>query len=70
MGAVFCLYSFITTITCYTWLAHKTVSVSLKDLDFNSYTIPQVEAVIDQSFSFFTYLTLRCLGFYFLISAI
>ncbi|OAG02248.1 uncharacterized protein CC84DRAFT_1049418, partial [Paraphaeosphaeria sporulosa] len=67
--AVLCLYSFTTIITCYTWLAHRTATVNLKDVNIDSYTIHQGEAAIGQSFSFFTYLTFWCLGFYFFISA-
>ncbi|KAF2440142.1 hypothetical protein P171DRAFT_489916 [Karstenula rhodostoma CBS 690.94] len=67
--AVLCLYSFTTIITCYTWLAHKTATISLKDVNLDPYTIQQGNAAIGQSFSFFTYLTFWSLGFYFLISA-
>jgi hypothetical protein len=68
--AVMSLYSFTTIITCYTWLAHKTATIKLKDVNIGSYTIQQSEDAIGQSFSFFTYLTFWCLGFYFLISSV
>ncbi|KAH7073911.1 hypothetical protein BKA63DRAFT_43205 [Paraphoma chrysanthemicola] len=68
--AVLCMYSFTTIITCYTWLAHRTATISLKDVNIGSYTIQQSEDAIGQSFSFFTYLTFWSLGFYFLISSI
>lgn len=64
------IYSFTTIITCYTWLAHKTATISLKDVNIGSYTIQQSDAAIGQSFSFFTYLTFWSLGFYFLVSSI
>ncbi|OAL55624.1 hypothetical protein IQ07DRAFT_607929 [Pyrenochaeta sp. DS3sAY3a] len=64
------VYSFTTIITCYTWLAHKTATISLKDVNIGSYTIQQSDAAIGQSFSFFTYLTFWSLGFYFLVSSI
>lgn len=54
--ALFCIYSFTTIVTCYTWLAHETATVHLKDVNLNSYTIHQGDAAIGQSFSFFTYL--------------
>lgn len=65
-----CVYSFTTIITCYTYLAHKTATVSLKDVNIGSYTIQQGSAAIGQSFSFFTYLTFWCLGFYFLFASV
>ncbi|KAH7089528.1 hypothetical protein FB567DRAFT_618730 [Paraphoma chrysanthemicola] len=68
--AVLCIYSFTTIVTCYTWLAHRTATISLKDVNIGSYTIQQSEDAIGQSFSFFTYLTFWSLGFYFLISSI
>jgi hypothetical protein len=68
--ALLCIYSFTTIITCYTWLANETATVSLKDVNIGSYTIQQGDAAIGQSFSFFTYLTFWSLGFYFLISSI
>jgi hypothetical protein len=68
--AIMSLYSFTTIITCYTWLAHKTATIKLKDVNIGSYTIQQSEDAIGQSFSFFTYLTFWCLGFYFLISSV
>tara|TARA_R110002003_G_scaffold214_20_gene16139 strand:+ start:5196 stop:6179 length:984 start_codon:yes stop_codon:yes gene_type:complete len=49
--AVLCLYSFTTIITCYTWLAHRTATISLKDVNIGSYTIQQSEDAIGQSFS-------------------
>jgi hypothetical protein len=68
--AVMSLYSFTTIITCYTWLAHKTATIKLKDVNIGSYTIQQSEDAIGQSFSFFTYITFWCLGFYFLVSSV
>lgn len=68
--ALLCIYSFTTIITCYTWLAHETATISLKDVNIDSYTIQQSDAAIGQSFSFFTYLTFWSLGFYFLTSSI
>lgn len=67
---VMCIYSFTTIITCYTWLANETATISLKDVNIGSYTIQQSSAAIGQSFSFFTYLTFWSLGFYFLVSSI
>jgi hypothetical protein len=49
--AVLCLYSFTTIITCYTWLAHRTATIRLKDVNIGSYTIQQSEDAIGQSFS-------------------
>ncbi|KAH7412117.1 hypothetical protein DE146DRAFT_603124 [Phaeosphaeria sp. MPI-PUGE-AT-0046c] len=68
--AVLCIYSFTTMITCYAWLAHRTATIKLKDVNIGSYTIQQSDAAIGQSFSFFTYLTFWSLGSYFLISSI
>jgi hypothetical protein len=68
--AVLSLYSFTTIITCYAWLAHKTATIKLKDVNIGSYTIQQSDAAIGQSFSFFTYLTFWSLGFYFLVSSV
>lgn len=68
--AVLSLYSFTTIITCYAWLAHKTATIKLKDVNIGSYTIQQSDAAIGQSFSFFTYLTFWGLGFYFLVSSV
>ncbi|CAO2648605.1 Nn.00g078720.m01.CDS01 [Neocucurbitaria sp. VM-36] len=68
--ALLSIYSFTTIITCYTWLAHRTATISLKDVNIGSYTIQQSDAAIGQSFSFFTYLTFWSLGFYFLASSI
>ena len=68
--AVLCIYSFTTLITCYTWLAHRTATISLKDVNIESYTIQQSDDAIGQSFSFFTYLTFWSLGFYFLVSSV
>lgn len=68
--ALLCVYSFTTIITCYTWLAHKTATISLKDVNIGSYTIHQSDDAIGQSFSFFTYLTFWSLGFYFLVSSV
>lgn len=65
-----CVYSFTTIITCYIWLANETATISLKDVNIDSYTIHQSSAAIGQSFSFFTYLTFWALGFYFLASSI
>jgi hypothetical protein len=67
--AILSLYSFTTMITCYAWLAHKTATIKLKDVNIGSYTIQQSNAAIGQSFSFFTYLTFWSLGFYFLVSS-
>jgi hypothetical protein len=68
--AILSLYSFTTIITCYAWLAHKTATIKLKDVNIGSYTIQQSDAAIGQSFSFFTYLTFWSLGFYFLVSSV
>ncbi|KAJ4369965.1 hypothetical protein N0V83_005729 [Neocucurbitaria cava] len=68
--ALLSIYSFTTIITCYTWLAHRTATVALKDVNIGSYTLHQSDAAIGQSFSFFTYLTFWSLGFYFLASSI
>ncbi|KAH8716861.1 hypothetical protein GQ44DRAFT_730385 [Phaeosphaeriaceae sp. PMI808] len=68
--AVLCIYSFTTIFTCYTWLAHRTATIHLKDVNIGSYTIQQSDGAIGQSFSFFTYLTFWSLGFYFLVSSI
>ncbi|KAF1844636.1 uncharacterized protein K460DRAFT_365571 [Cucurbitaria berberidis CBS 394.84] len=65
-----CIYCFTAITTCYTWLAHRTATISLKDVNIGSYTIQQSDAAIGQSFSFFTYLTFWSLGFYFLVSSI
>jgi hypothetical protein len=67
--ALLSLYTFTTMITCYAWLAHKTATIKLKDVNIGSYTIQQSNAAIGQSFSFFTYLTFWSLGFYFLVSS-
>ncbi|KAF2031637.1 hypothetical protein EK21DRAFT_110763 [Setomelanomma holmii] len=67
---VLSLYSFTTIITCYTWLASRTATIKLKDVNIGSYTIQQSEHAIEQSFSFFTYLTFWSLGFYFLVSSV
>jgi hypothetical protein len=64
------VYSFTTIIVCYTWLAHRTATIKLKDVNLGSHTIQQSEAAIGQSFSFFTYLTFWSLGFYFLVSSV
>jgi hypothetical protein len=68
--AVMSIYSFTTIITCYAWLAHKTATIGLKDVNIGSYKIQQSDAAIGQSFSFFTYLTFWSLGFYFLASSV
>ncbi|KAF2826277.1 hypothetical protein CC86DRAFT_27497 [Ophiobolus disseminans] len=68
--AVLCIYSFTTITVCYTWLAHRTATISLKDVNIGSYTIQQSDEGIGQSFSFFTYLTFWSLGFYFLVSSV
>jgi hypothetical protein len=68
--AVMSIYSFTTIITCYAWLAHKTATIGLKDVNIGSYKIQQSDAAIGQSFSFFTYLTFWSLGFYFLVSSV
>lgn len=68
--AVMSIYSFTTIIICYTWLAHKTATISLKDVNIGSYKVQQSDAAIGQSFSFFTYLTFWSLGFYFLASSV
>jgi hypothetical protein len=68
--AVLSIYSFTTLITCYAWLAHKTATIGLKDVNIGSYKIQQSDAAIGQSFSFFTYLTFWSLGFYFLASSV
>jgi hypothetical protein len=67
--ALLSLYTFTTMRTCYAWLAHKTATIKLKDVNIGSYTIQQSNAAIGQSFSFFTYLTFWSLGFYFLVSS-
>jgi hypothetical protein len=67
--ALLSLYTFTTMITCYAWLAHKTATIKLKDVNIGSYTIQQSNAAIGQSFSFFAYLTFWSLGFYFLVSS-
>lgn len=64
-----CIYSFTTMIICYSWLANRTATITLKDVNISSYTIHQGDMAIGQSFSFFTYLTFWSLGFYFLVSA-
>jgi hypothetical protein len=68
--AVLSIYSFTTIVTCYAWLANKTATIGLKDVNIGSYKIQQSEAAIGQSFSFFTYLTFWSLGFYFLASSV
>jgi hypothetical protein len=68
--ALMSLYSFTSIITCYAWLAHKTATIGLKDVNIGSYKIQQSGAAIGQSFSFFTYLTFWSLGFYFLVSSV
>jgi hypothetical protein len=68
--AILSIYSFTTIITCYAWLACKTATIGLKDVNIGSYTIQQSDAAIGQSFSFFTYLTFWSLGFYFLVSSV
>ena len=70
LRAVLSLYSFTTIIICYTWLAHKTATIKLKDVNIGSYTIQQGDAAIGQSFSFFTYLMFWSIEFYFLVSSI
>lgn len=52
--AVLCIYSFTTMVTCYAWLAHRTATIKLKDVNIGSYTIQQSDAAIGQSFSFFS----------------
>ena len=68
--ALLCIYTFTSIITCYTWLAHRTATISLKDVNIGSYTIHQNDLAIGESFSFFTYLTFWSLGFYFLFSSV
>ena len=68
--AVMSIYCFVTIITSYSWLAHNTATIGLKDVNLDSYTIQQQKAAIGQSFSFFTYITFWSLGFYFLVSSI
>ncbi|RYF40007.1 MAG: hypothetical protein EOO38_22515, partial [Cytophagaceae bacterium] len=58
--AVLCIYSFTTIITCYTWLAHRTATISLKDVNIGSYTIHQSEDAIGQSFSKLSRVAIVC----------
>lgn len=68
--ATIALYCFTTIVVCYSWLAHNTSTTNLQDVNISSYTLQTGSAGIGQSFSFFTYITFWCLGFYFLISSI
>lgn len=52
--AFLCLYCFTTIITAYAWLAHRTASFELKDINVASYTIQQSRPAIGQTFSFFS----------------
>lgn len=67
--ALISLYCFTTMVVCYSYLAKHISTNTLHDVNIDSYTLYVDKHGIQQSFSFFTYLTYWSLGFYFAISS-